>query len=321
MSDNQKQQLHQLIQKLRSAHHITAQEEELLRSSFRSLEADLDIQKRRVHHRIAVASQWQSEQTELRSELEQTKLEVLKLEDQVDKKLKQVKRLQQELKASENAINQYKEQCQQLSNDYSELEAEWNHLATCELVSSSNVDLLDHLQHSLEVASASIDILVHSFTSTKTAELLAHSAKRGVVVRVLYDAAWLDAVLAGGATSVGRANWIKIIKKWKRANLHHAGYQEQGASRGRRHAFRHNLVLVDRKTLISGSFLFSDQHGSDAGTSMTIVTAQSSRESPFINQATMLFESRWEQRVEPRFPAEFTTIKLPSIGSRTTTIV
>eukprot|EP00045_Choanoeca_perplexa_P019081 m.2151 g.2151 ORF g.2151 m.2151 type:complete len:328 (-) comp3066_c0_seq1:72-1055(-) len=320
MSELQKKDLHKLIERLRTTHAISPQEETLLRSSFRNLETDLDIQKRRVHHRITVASQWQTEQTELHREIALLKIETTKLEAQLDKKMRQIRRLQTELKANEDVINHLQKDQHHLQSSQHHLQEEREVLAKCDFfpITSNPSDPVyakpaDFLSAVVDAAKTSIDILVHTFTNPLLAEKLAQAAKRGVAVRVVYDGAWLDTVLAGSAASVSRASWNRVYRKWKHSTLEHAGFIEAGSSRARRRPFNHNLIVVDGAVMLTGTWLFADEHGLEASTSFVILTAQSPRDNPCILQAMDTVERVWIQRIEPRYPAEFTVVKLPEL--------
>ena len=321
MSELQKQDLHKLIERLRQTHAITLQEEELLRGAFRNLEKDLDIQKRRVHHRITVAGQWQTEQTQLHREIALLKTETAKLDAQLDKKIRQIRRLQNELEANEDVIDHLQQDQHHLQSSQHHMQEEAGVLAKCDffpITSKPSNPVYSEpsafLSAVVDAAKTSIDILVHAFTNPLLAEKLAHAAKRGVAVRVVYDGAWLDSVLAGSAASVSRASWNRVYRKWKHSTVNHAGYVEPGGSRVRRRPFHHNLMVVDAAVMLTGTWLFADEHGLEASTSFVILTAQSPQDNPCIAQALDTVERVWRQRTESRYPAEFTVVKLPELG-------
>jgi hypothetical protein len=327
MSELQRKELHKLIERLRQTRAITPQEEDLLRSSFRNLEADLDIQKRRVHHRITVAGQWQTEQTQLHREIGLLKSETTKLDVQLDKKMRQVRRLQTELKANEDVINHLQRDQHHLQSSQHHLQEEVDALAKCDFFPITSkpcnpayAEPAAFLSAVVDAAKTSIDILVHTFTNPLLASQLAQAAKRGVAVRVVYDGAWLDSVLAGSAASVSRASWNRVYRKWKHGPLQHAGYIEPTSSRMRRRPFNHNLMVVDAAVMLTGTWLFADEHGLEASTSFVIMTAQSPCDNPCIEQALDTVNRVWSQRSEARYPAEFTVVKLPEL-SRGVTIM
>jgi uncharacterized small protein (DUF1192 family) len=324
VADLRSREVHEILGRLRTVHHITQHDEDVLRDSIRGLEADLNLQKRRLHHRIKASGQFQSEQAQLHDAIAQLQEEVTRLAAQLAKKVQQVAALQRDLSTRDAELERLHLAQQQLHQAHSSATEEQTVLAKCDFFPVSSAMAHDDvysnpggfLQAVIQAARATVIVMTHAFTNGELGAALAVASKRGVDVRVLYDAAWMDATLSAGPSSVQRASWQRVYRRWKNSTIQHAGQlgaKLQSHVTARHLPFHHNVIVVDSTVMITGSWVFADEHHADMDSSFVILTAQEPGQNPCIASCCQLFEQLWSGRKQPSLPRELTTVRLPKL--------
>ena len=168
-------------------------------------------------------------------------------------------------------------------------------------------------------AEESIAVMTHAFSSRRLGEALAEAARRGVAVRVLYDAAWLDMVVNSGPASMARSAWHKIYRRWRSAGVEHGGQHGArsagggvGMRGGRFLPFQHNMMLIDGGRLLVGPWRFADSLSAEDA-SCIVVESDVPGASPCLTQVEAFFSQAWARRVHLAQPSDVTTVRLPRI--------
>ncbi|EGD75168.1 hypothetical protein PTSG_06821 [Salpingoeca rosetta] len=169
----------------------------------------------------------------------------------------------------------------------------------------------------ITAASSEVLVMTQTFTSRALADVLASASQRGITVRVIVDASWLNITLRASGASRDYQCWQRVYRRFKAAGV------EWGAQRGRRHIarptsthvpFTHNAIIVDGLTLITGPLRFADEAcANSAESSLVVVRGTSRNATPCIQSMHTLFTQMWGCLVEVDVPQEMTRVRLPKI--------
>eukprot|EP01147_Barroeca_monosierra_P004753 gene4753-6835_t len=164
-------------------------------------------------------------------------------------------------------------------------------------------------------ARSSISVMTQSFTCYLFSEALAVAAQRGVNVRVLMDADWLDSALRASTASRDHQAWNSIYRKFKLAGV------QWGVQCGRRYTsrpssthvpFTHNNIIIDSTMLITGALKFADDYP-EFESSLFVIHGNVPDAVPGIQRISEIFENMWANQVTVDAPQEVTRIRLPRI--------
>eukprot|EP00055_Hartaetosiga_balthica_P012213 m.58632 g.58632 ORF g.58632 m.58632 type:complete len:435 (+) comp7872_c0_seq2:154-1458(+) len=167
----------------------------------------------------------------------------------------------------------------------------------------------------IEQSHSSIDVMCHVFSNVTFANALAAASSRGVTVRVIFDATWLEFTLSASSISKPKQNWESIHRRWS------ANGVEFRTQHGPMHTsrpspifapFRHNVVIVDGTTLITGPYQFADS-SIDEESSLIAIQAQSEDRNECISEVQTLFDAFWAHPAVINLPVETTVVKLPPL--------
>jgi predicted nucleic acid-binding Zn-ribbon protein len=177
----------------------------------------------------------------------------------------------------------------------------------------------DALLRLVAEAQHSIAIMTHAFTSRRLADALAEAARRGVMVRVVYDASWVDMVVNSGPASIARSSWNKIYRRWRSAGVEHGAQHGAraigggaGVRGGRYLPLQHNVMLIDSARLLTGPWRFADSLSAEDA-SCIVVESDVPGASPCLMQVETFFSQAWARRVALAQPGDVTTVRLPHI--------
>lgn len=203
-------------------------------------------------------------------------------------------------------------------NEQAESEAGW-HGQEADARTAALQDAEDALLRLVAEAQHSIAIMTHAFTSKRLADALAEAARRGVVVRVVYDASWVDMVVNSGPASIARSSWNKIYRRWRSAGVEHGAKHGAravgggaGVRGGRYLPLQHNMMLIDGARLLTGPWRFADSLSAEDA-SCIVVESDVPGASPCLMQMETFFSQAWARRVTLAQPGDVTTVRLPHI--------
>ena len=168
----------------------------------------------------------------------------------------------------------------------------------------------------LASATRQICVMTQTFTSRPLADALAAASQRGVQVKVLVDASWIEATLRASGASRDSQCWQRVYKRFKSANVLWAAQhgRRQVARPSSTHVpFTHNAIIVDDSVLVTGPLRFADVQCGDAESSLVVVRATQAGCTPSITSMASLFHRLWASQVEVAVPNEITRVRLPKL--------